>query len=281
MLFAEVMNSLNADVLKSAARRLSLPKTLTRKADLAQALGKHLDTHLDAFLEQLSERDRLFLAEAAHNGGRVSPRVFEAKHQLRAPGTGRWLGRNEASLIQLLFYHDECTGEARIAEDQVQRIRPLLPRPPAPAVRKLDEVPAVLELGKKGSFYGEAERPVHVFQGEKTVFAELRRVLSLVQAGKVRIQEKQRRPTGAAARLLAETLVVPDFDVELPGRLRDRYTEAAGSIRGHAWAVLVQQCGGPAVSWRPRPERTCWAAGRPPCSAGVLGVFSATTSSMS
>ena len=243
MSLAETMEVLNADVLKALAKRLGLPKTLTRKTDLSRAMEHYLDTQLDTFLGQLSDSERLFLAEAAHHEGRVSPRVFHAKHQVPSPRTSRWAGKGEVSLTRVLTHEDEDSGEVCIPKDWVQRLRPLLPKPPEAAVTTVDEIPAVLDLGDKGSYYEDEQRPIHVYEGEKTVFAELRRVLNLIQAGKVHVQDKSRRPTDATARLLAGCLVVPDFELELPKELRDKYTETVGHVRAHAWAVLAQQCG--------------------------------------
>ena len=82
-----------------------------------------------------------------------------------------------------------------------------------------------------------------VFSGERTVFFELRRMLQLVQGGKVRVQPKSGRPTPATQRAIAASLAAPDFDLELPAAQRDKYTLEGGPVRAHAWAVLVQQCG--------------------------------------
>jgi hypothetical protein len=243
MSLAETMEVLNADVLKALAKQLGLPRTLTRKADLSRAMEQYVDKKPDAFLGQLSDGERLFLAEAAHHGGRVSPRVFHAKHQVPAPRTSRWAGKGEVSLTRLLVQEDEDTGDVCIPKDWAERLRSLLPKPPEATVTTVGELPTVLDLGDEGPDYEDEKRPIHVFEGEKTVFAELRRVLNLIQAGKLRVQDKSRRPTDATVRLLAGCLVVPDFDLELPKELRNNYTETAGSVRAHAWAVLVQQCG--------------------------------------
>ncbi|OHB78247.1 MAG: hypothetical protein A2W31_04545 [Planctomycetes bacterium RBG_16_64_10] len=230
-------------MLKSLAKRLRVARSVTRKADLIHALEHYIDMNLAAFLGELSDGERLFLAEAAHHGGRVSPRVFAAKHQVRPPRTSRWVDSRAASPIHLLLEESESSGEAVIPKELAQRLRPLLPKPRAPAVTTVDEIPAKLDLGNEGSYYGDSPRPIHFFDAEKTVFAELRRVLNLVQAGKVRVQDKSRRPTDSSTRLLTTALVVPDFDLELPEKDRDRYTETVGPVRAHAWAVLVQQCG--------------------------------------
>ena len=243
MTLTEVLDNLRADDLKAAAKRLGLPKTITRKVDLVQSVGQYLEGNLDAFLGQLRDNERLFLAEAAHHQGRVSRRVFEAKYESDIP-RGDFSRRAVASTsTQLLTYRDDSTGEYCIPKDYVQRLESALPKPPEAAVKTLDQVAAVLDLGADGPYYHGEQRPIHVFEGEKTAFAELRRVLNVVQAGKVRVQDKSQRPTDAAVRLLSGALVAPDLELELPAADRDKYTEMAGPVRAHAWAVLVQQCG--------------------------------------
>ena len=243
MSLAETMDVLNADMLKALAKQLGLPKTLTRKADLSRAMEQYVDKNLDVILGRLNDNERLFLAEAAHHEGHVSPRVFHAKHRVSAPHTSRWARKCEVSLTRLLVHEDEDTGGVCIPKDWAERLRSLLPKPPEATITTVGELPTVLDLGKEGSDYEGEKRPIHVFEGEKTVFAELRRVLSLIQAGKVRVQDRSCRPTDATARLLAGCLLVPDFDLELPKDLRNNYTETVGLVRTHAWAVLLQQCG--------------------------------------
>ena len=104
----------------------------------------------------------------------------------------------------------------------------------------VEEVPADFSFESWGE---SRSRPVHVFEGSRHAFGELGRVLNLVQAGKVRIQAKSRRPTGGTERLLAGALAEPDFDLEPPPEERDGYTKLAGPVRAHAWGVLVQQSG--------------------------------------
>ena len=59
-------------------------------------------------------------------------------------------------------------------------------------------------------------RPIHIYEGERIVFAELRSVLKLVQAGKLKVTDKGGRPTENAVQLISEVLVVPDFQVDEP-----------------------------------------------------------------
>ena len=240
MVTGDVITTLKVDVLKVLAQRAGLPRTLTRKADLVRALGNYLDSNLSDFLQQLTDRERTFLTEAVHNQGRVVPEVFKARYRVECPRAGRWIDPRRASLLHLMITEDEYERGVFIPETLADVLRPLLSRPPEVSVKTVEDVPAVFPEAAEGN---AKQRAVDVFQGEQSVFAELGRVLHLVQAGKVRAQTKGRRPTSGTERLLSGVLSGADFDVEPPPEERDEYTELAGPIRAHAWAVLVQQCG--------------------------------------
>ena len=240
MVTEDVITSLKADVLKSLAKQAGLPKSLTRKADLVKALGDYMNGNLDDFLNRLTDRERAFLTEAVHNQGWVVPQVFQARYNVPCPVPGRWLDPKRASLLHLVITGDDYRDGVCIPKTLAEALRPLVPAPPAVTVKVVDDIPAVFPPEPDDHLH---QRPVHVFRGEQSVFAELGRVLNLVQAGKVRIQSKSRRPTSGTERLLSGALAVSDFDVDPPLELRGTYTELAGPIRAHAWAVLVQQCG--------------------------------------
>ncbi len=243
MTLMEVISRHRVEELKPVAKRLGLPKTLTRKADIVCAVVRYVEENLEGLLGHLSDHERLLFAEAAYQAGRVSLRTFAAKHGSNITRASLSLLNGAASLPGVLFDREEVTGDLCLPEDLAQRLRACLPKPPAAVATTAAQIPAVLNVGADHSYRDAEQRPVHVFEGETTVFAELRRVLNLVQAGKVRIQDKSRRPTDAAVRLLTTAMVAPDFDLELPADQRDRYTETAGPVRAHAWGVLVQQCG--------------------------------------
>jgi hypothetical protein len=234
----DIMGDLRVDDLKTLAKKLGLPKTLTRKDQLSAALADYLNTNLKGALDQISRAGQLFLAEAAHHQGCFSPSVFAAKHQLASPRLWESSSKN-ISPLRLMIFEDRESGDICIPGELVPRLQALLDKPAAAAVKTVDAVPAVLTHPS----YDKEQRPIQVYEGERVALVELRRVLSLVQAGKVRVQDKSGRPTDAATRLVAGSLIVPDFEVEPPAELRDEYTESAGAIRAHAWPVLVQQCG--------------------------------------
>jgi len=73
---------------------------------------------------------------------------------------------------------------------------------------------------------------------------KLTRTSNCTQSGRLSVTEKSLRPTEASVRLIAQCLVAPDFDAEVPRAASGSHgVEATGSYRAHAWGVLVQQCG--------------------------------------
>jgi len=64
-----IMAGMNGDVLKKLAHTLGTGKGLTRKLDVAQAVGLRLRAHLPEALELCSALERKALAEAAHDPG--------------------------------------------------------------------------------------------------------------------------------------------------------------------------------------------------------------------
>jgi hypothetical protein len=227
----ELLPTLNADVLQALARRVGLPKTVTRKADLVVELDSYVRVNLPSLVAGCSEMEKRLLAEAAYNRGCVDPTVFEAKYGVEAPlpENPRW-GRSNTPLLLLLDYQDETwTVPVAIAE----RLRQLLPRPDAVSIQTVETLPTIYTPPEERWSKPE-ERPVHVYESERIVFPELRSILKLVQAGKLRVTEKGCRPTDGAVKLISEVLVVPDFSVEAPPEEADKWTERGGAIRAHA-----------------------------------------------
>lgn len=238
---SEVMFGLNADVLKAIAKRLGLPRTLTRKADLVRALSGLVEKRPADYVAALSEAERHFLAEAAHGGGWVSPSVFSAKYGTPCFRPDRWTDSRKAYPLQLVLHGDE--ERVGIPREVAGRFRKLLPKPPEVAVERSPGPPEVYEPPERRWRKKLAERPVRVHEGERVVFQELRRILGLVQSGKIRVSPKKGRPTDATVRLVSKALVAQDFDLEAPEAERGRWYEPGGACRAHAWAVLAQQCG--------------------------------------
>jgi len=236
-----VMFGLNANVLKALAKRLGLPRTLTRKADLVRALGAFVAKRPADYVAALTEAERDFLAEAAHGGGWVDPSVFSAKYGTPCFRPDRWTDSRKAYPLQLVLHGDE--EWVGIPREIAGRFRKLLPKPPEVDIATEKGLPEVYEPPKHRWRAKLPERPVRVHEVERVVFRELGRILGLVQSGKIRVSPKKGRPTEATVRFVSKALVSPDFDLEAPEAERGRWYEPGGQVRAHAWPVLVQQCG--------------------------------------
>lgn len=237
----DVMDGLRVDALKSIAKQAGLPKTITRKPELIEALNRFLETDPAAYVARLAPTERKFLAEAVHNNNRVSPAVFAAKYNTACPQPHPW--DTHASLLNLVIVQERGESEVEVPRTIADMLRPLLQKPAAPQPVTASQIPETLDLSGEGHNDPTAIRPIHIHLGERAAFVELARMLRLVQGGKVRVQPKSGRPTPATEREVAASLAMPDFDLELPETVRDEYSLEGGSVRAHAWPVLVQQCG--------------------------------------
>lgn len=235
----ELLPTLNADVLKAFARQLRLAKTVTRKPELIAELDRYVREHLPNLLAHCSVTEKQLLAEAAHNRGRVDPTAFRAKYGVACPlpENPHW-GTTKTLLLLLL---DHQGGMWEMPHSIAERLRVLLEKPAPVAIQTVETLPEEYTPPKDG--WREPEvRPIHIHEGERIALPELRSVLKLVQAGKLRVTDKAVRPTEGAVQVISGVLVVPDFLVDEPPEPGD-YTDPGGAIRAHAWGVLVQQCG--------------------------------------
>ena len=241
--------SLNVDVLKGWLRRMdALEKASPRKEQLVRAVEGQLTRNLPGVVERLSLEEKCWLAECAHQGRFVSGREFQAKHNSECPMPRYYFSWNEEVSLLVPFispptsrYEYPCLLPAL-----EEPLRALLAKPQGVKARPVESLPKAWP-SEQQCLGGDLIRPVHVFESERISPVEIARVLRLVQSGKVRVTDASRRPTDAAARLVTQTLVVPDFSLEVPEADRSdwekqHYTEA-GRVRAHAWPVLMQQCG--------------------------------------
>jgi hypothetical protein len=259
----EHLLSLTGYDLKDLAQQIGLSRLPTRKADIVQAIlakcrgtdGSLLgeaDSGLKAVLSQLPQELQCLIAEAAYHKS-VNARAFMAKYEISSVkqlteniGDTRrrtWLGT--------VFLKVEDDGQILLCDDLRAEVRKLLPKPPRPVLRVTDSLPASVSysdwvFGQDAATEG---RPVQVYEGGTTVLTELGGVLSLVQYGKLKVAPKSGRLSASSERLLADVLVQPDFALDVPetktkhDRRYQYENEACGPVRGHAWGVLVQQCG--------------------------------------
>jgi hypothetical protein len=236
----ELLGTLNADVLNALAGRLGVSNGVRRKAEVINQLTTYLNNNLRDLVSRISEAERKLLAEAAYHGGEVDKAGFEAKYgapcPMPSPSSYR---RSDHSLLLLLF--GGGYGERRVPEPLAARLRTILDAPAQATVQTV-ETPPSMYVPPKERWREPDQRPVRIHEGENIVFPELRAVLKLAQAGKLKVTDQTGRPTEATVRLISEVLVVPDFGVDAPPEKCDKWTEQGGAIRAHAWGVLVQQC---------------------------------------
>lgn len=243
----EHLMSLNADLLKALARQLDLPMTgLTRKEQLVEAVRRCVAADLPGVVARLTDAERHYLAESVARGELIGAREFQARYGVACPRVSTHVSWNAKDVAVLtLFVHVPRLRyelDYGLVPELVQPLEVLLPKP-APLQAKVESsLPSTFHFKHRWR-EEEEDRPIQVFESERLAPAELSRVLRLIQGGKVKVTDAGRRPTDASSRLLSEVLVVPDFALDPPPKQRDRWTELAGPVRGHAWGVLVQQCG--------------------------------------
>ncbi len=236
-----MLNNLNVDCLKVFARKLNFPKTLTRREELMSALDKELRSNLPGVIGRLSENEYKALAQAVHNGGTVARESFKALYGVEMPDLKPWTyHRKDASLLLML---GECLGGCfAVSEALMESLQSIIPMPAKPAIAVVEAIPEIYRPAKTG-WREPAPRPVRIFESSEIAPLELRSVLQLVRSGKLSVTNKSLRPTEASARLIAQCLVAPDFDAEIPQTASGSHrVEAAGSYRAHAWGFLIQQC---------------------------------------
>lgn len=238
----KILEEMNVDVLKALARKMDLPKSLTRKGDLIEAMARKVEKDLQGVLNYMSNIERLLLAEAAFHDGRINPSVFSSKYGISAPLPNPWMRPDQALLTALMFQRNTL-NIYEIPKELIKALQDFLPQPVPAKVKTVDSLPASYLPPKRYSrSLDQPPRPIHIHEGERVVFTELRRVLRLVQAGKVKVTDKGRRPTESAVRLLSTALDSSDFDLKSPFEETNKYEEKSGAVRAHAWGVLIQQC---------------------------------------
>lgn len=235
------------DTLKTLAARLGLKNPPLRKVELKRAVEAHLLGATAQWLGALEDNERLLLAELAHGEGAIAPQVFASKYDCAFPSLAissyTFDSKKGSPLWAMLIWDGQRYHLANELRSKLQSLLPPpVPRPP----QGEDSLPETLQVdtGKWGR-PREEERTIHTFSGEGSVLTELRRVLALAQAGKLRVAPKNGRPTAATERLIAQALAAPDLDLEVEEEeaRKGRWYESPGAVRAHAWAVLAQQCG--------------------------------------
>ena len=223
-------------------------KPPTRKAELVAAVARHLDgPRLRALWESLDELQRAAVAEVVHSN---SARFFVDRFRAKYGRDPNWATvdkrgyRRNPSALRFFFY-----GQGIMPDDLKARLNAVVPPPAEARIETLADLPAVYQLPFShwnretgAEEEGVEEVPVAVHETERRAQRELLSVLRLIDAGKISVSEKTRRPSSSTVRTLAGVLEGGDYYPPLPttDQWRD---DNAGPIRAFAWPVLVQAGG--------------------------------------
>ena len=262
----DVVASVGMPTLKNIRTRLGIAKGLSRKDELVEVLASNVVKDPGCLIKELTPLEKKLVAEVAHCKGSYDPEVFRAKYQGWNRSKPTTATPDNASPAWLFIMYSEHQGGYVMAPALASRVRGMLAKPAYAEVAVTDEVPSEIQDEEFGS------RAVQVHHGAETALTELRRVLALAHAGKLKVSAKSRRPTRGCEKVISAVLIPSDFDLEVPSEVADEYDtqQRAGGIRSHAWAVLLQQCG-----WcAPQSEKlTPTEAGRRILSQGSVEEF--------
>ena len=222
-----------------------------KKGELVATLTRAMadSSRVRALYEQLDPLSRHAVREAAHDpDGRYARARFVARHG-REPdwyGPSReqlppWDGRRGAPTPLVLFFPD--------SESLPSDVRAVLLRfvpPPEPfVIRTLAEPPSAHTLVRPswaGKRLAEAVA-VRVRETAREAEADLPAVLRLIDAGKVRVTDRKRVPTGASRDAVAGVLAGGDFYAPADEDELDGDPAGDLAVKAFAWPMLVQAAG--------------------------------------
>jgi Helicase conserved C-terminal domain len=188
--------------------------------------------------EALDATAKAAVREATYDpAGRVDPARFEAKYG-RLPDFGP-----EAAPTPLRLF---LPRDWRLPADVGTILKTFAPEPPPAAVAARDDLPESVPLAPPswGRRRGDHKSvPLRHRATAEAAGQEIRAALRLVEAGRLRVTEKTRRPTTATVEAVRGVLPGGDFydpeDREASGG--DPASDLA--IRAYAWPLLLQAAG--------------------------------------
>lgn len=234
-----ILEALNKDVL-SAHAPLVGAEHRGRKGDVVASIATRILADPTCLVNACGATDRSLLKELVHGpASGVEESRFAAKYGKPPPEMERWSGfrKKHGSVLVLVTEEERPARVFRLASDLREPLKRLLPPPSRVSARTVAELP---REHTRSDWRGAVTVPVRVYEGAAHVFEEGRRVLALVQQGRIAVSDSTKRPTATAVQRVAEVLVTPDFELELD--VPDRGGEA-GPVRAHAWPVILQQFG--------------------------------------
>ncbi len=238
---------MKVDELKMLAG-LTRKKLPARKADIAAVITRHLAGEgLRKTWQCLDELQRAAVAEVVHSSStRYPAERFYAKYG-RDPDWGALdkYGRHlRQSTLGFFFY-----GNGVMPADLKARLEAFVPPPVEAKIKSLAELPAAYDRPftrwnskTRTQEQGTEKVLLTVRETGRAAQLELVSVLRLVDAGKVGVGAKTKRPSSAAIEAVTRVLEGGDCYPRLP--VKDRLDdENAGPIRAFAWPLLIQTAG--------------------------------------
>ncbi len=237
---------MNADELKVLASLTKCP-TPTRKADLVDHVLDHLaGDRLQVVWQSLDEIQKAAVAEVVHSNGTAFPaQRFHAKYG-RLPDSGtvsRYSRGGRPTPLRFFFYGGERGGV--MPDDLKQRLRAFVPPPIRTQVTSRAQLPAAHDrpFGRRDPRAKESEAvPLVVRETERSAPRELISALRLVDAGKVSVSDKTRRPSASTVDAIGAVLDGGDYYPHQPPK-DESHDGNAGPIRAFAWPLLIQAGG--------------------------------------
>lgn len=242
-MFDEALESQTVDQLKKRLALLRTSEKPTRKAEIIDAIRRHLLSERCAdYWQELDELERQAVSETVHSwNGSFDAARFRAKYgrlpkafQRQATMYGRKQEQPERSFLPLFFYGGQ------IPEELCRQLADIAPKPAADTLRTISEdaLPRDYETedGQKS--------PVAVLPMEAVALHDLSSVLHLVEDGQVSVSDKTSLPGAASLRKLEGVLMGGDYYA--PEQERDIKPWAGGPIRPirpYAWPLLLQTGG--------------------------------------
>jgi len=152
-----------------------------------------------------------------------------------------------------------------------------VPRPPAFTLPTSAELPATIRqtwMTWKGNRPVEesADVPLRVRETAREAEHDLRAVLRLVEAGRVRVSDKKRQPTAASQKAIADVLPSGDF-YTVEDQEESKYDPAFDlTLKAFAWPMLLQAAG---LAQKSGDDLTLTPAGRKALSGSAPEVLRA------
>ena len=211
---------MSADELKMLAT-LTKTSAPTRKAELVDHILKHLEgDRLRTVWQCLDDLQKAAVAEVVHSSDTTFPvERFRAKYG-RLPDFGsvsRWPRDQHPAALRFFFYAIERGGGV-MPDDLKERLTAFVPPPVAATVESLEQLPAAYDrpferwnARTKKAEHGTESIPLTVRETERSAQRELLSVLRLVDAGKVAVSDKTRRPSSATIDAITAVLEGSDY----------------------------------------------------------------------